>query len=596
MINIPTYSGYIYIVQITEQGGIMQTKITLYDECIINSGYKDIFRTTYLLDDYLNSLSKTTLSLGSGKSLNIEYKGEITTEISDSQFLWAFNKNYMKIEFKDTFTSDDIYAFIDDIYTRGNILHIQYTMDVYHTFSILVGVGNDPMWRIKTGYLSNCLRIDEYDISRYELPKQPIQNAPYIMQDFNRDSQYANPNKTKVDEYSSYRGFFYLFLVIGIRRSALISSAITPEEKYICRVFLGSDNTTSSIGTFTQPQIIEVLNRLTVRQSSHIIDSTSYFKIYKSYVVSTQFQINNIVGGSNTRAFMDEIRYDDRYIHLRYNNITYDQSNEYSIYYGCIKNSFNIFALGFRNNKYYINNNGIEHKFTITCIKAIDELHFYISIDGDRKEITESFSMDLLFNIPSGEELANRKINYTLNSELNENYKNKAKVDTAIGAVQFVGGLGSMAIGAGLGSASIAMRGANMTLGGISSMNSGLTEIDAANSKQKAIDNQQYNNITSVNTNAIAINDQYTGVQIMLIDEDYSDYDEVLRTKDELGYSVNHIIDEIKPSISYDYDILKFSYIRVMGLSTLYNSIIENIFKNGTKIWYTSNPYTSSDD
>ena len=51
------------------------------------------------------------------------------------------------------------------------------------------------------------------------------------------------------------------------------------------------------------------------------------------------------------------------------------------------------------------------------------------------------------------------------------------------------------------------------------------------------------------------------------------------------------LTNEIKETLigGYDYDIIKFDFIRLSGLPTSLNTIIKQILLSGTKIWYTSN-------
>ena len=78
---------------------------------------------------------------------------------------------------------------------------------------------------------------------------------------------------------------------------------------------------------------------------------------------------------------------------------------------------------------------------------------------------------------------------------------------------------------------------------------------------------------------------------IFRIEYTNGNFEDVAKMVNEVGYNVSFLTNEIKETLigGYDYDVIKFDFIRLNGLPTSLNTIIKQILLNGTKIWYTSN-------
>lgn len=555
-------------------------KIILYKKCILNSNYTEVFRDKELLNNYLTTLVNKEITINDAF---YNLSGVITVKFDNTK-LQAFDYNYMKIisENANIENLDEIFCFINNIDVSNNMALIDYTCDYWSTF-------NDK-FSLRESLMSYS-RLPLKNNYPHYLPLKYESNSPTILNTYGFESGF----------YNSLR----LVVELQIFDSLAQAGEIVPR---ITKTVLFDE----ALGIRTIDTLIDFLSANENQKTYHLGEvEAKYFEMVNLYIIPDKWAksiiespyINKIHGYIlNNNIGFNEISYsNDRFVSL-INLSTFDE-DEHSEY---INDDYrkHCVSFGFYTTQFPYVYNGYSKKTDFLCYIDSWNFNIYMQNENGLQEITELFSTELNFKAVSAEAIAQQKL--------------QRKVQTAhgigqaiAGASQIAGGILNLAVGGGTSGTSMTRyrpdgsvssrknefeRGAGGSTGGaigsigsgVSNMISGIANIASANA------NQYVNSSIVDNFNMAKLN-AYYGFCFLLLD-----YDKIINKEqvesciNEVGYKVNYFVNTIDIDESKinelkanKYNVIKFDFVRINGISTNINNIIENILINGVKIWYS---------
>lgn len=298
-------------------------------------------------------------------------------------------------------------------------------------------------------------------------------------------------------------------------------------------------------------------------------------------------------------------------------------NNDFVIYSKTIEKNYHNIALGFYTSYFKYDYIGRDIDVKITASINRDEFELYLYYNGCKTEITTLFEYMQDYTVVSAETYAQREI--------------ARKIDTVSGIMGTIQGITQIAVGVAtgaLGGANVAsgesilgalsdgvafgghefaiqssalskfntgrmqeVHGGQGVVGGLSQLVNSTMKIWGAQADKYAPIHSQHNNSTAI------INAQFgfivyysTGVLNL------NEMDKAVR---EIGYQVNYITNNIdidtasnlidksvldnSLQLVENYNVVKFGFVRLVGLSTEICEKIASILTGGVKIWYVSN-------
>ena len=568
--------------------------ITLYKNCILNTMYTEVFRTKGIQDAYLNDLTK----------LSIENIDDVYYRLNDSiclnfnvSPLDAFDYNYMKIE-----SGDDVfYAFISSIDVLNECVNINFNCDYWATFN--------GKWYLRESMMTNS-RYVPYGVN-YELPLQYISNAPLKLN--------YNQNENNEKKFN---------IIIELQTFTLDSAGNTSErenfvfkvgkkytqQKYNFNILIG--DVENLINYFTKNQNKPYLYRYTDPVGQNY--ERKYYDIVNVYVLPEEIGVDiryNYGNGINWFfieggfSSLDEALYTFTPITMGaildndYN--TFNTLQEYTIPANHLIKSY-----GFFTSQIPYLYNGKDKYIKISYTATQHDFKLFMNCEQGNIEITQLFDYELNFSVVSPEVLVQQKIQKKMQTAQGIMNIVTGGFQTILGATGIAGGMptnlgGNIAFEQAMakevggiwstlpaysqGSTSSIMQGVGNGLGGIGKIVNGIQQLSFANASK-------YKNSSMVNNSQSAFFNALFGFCYFELDSEFLENErEVENAIKECGYNIEYFTNDLdlgRYITDYfedlKYNIVKFSFIRVVGLTSNINAIIENILTNGVKIWYTS--------
>ena len=574
--------------------------IKLYKKCIINSNYDEVFRTQALINSYLQKLSSTEYEYtGMYPLLNgviqLEYE-EVSMIKTDS-----YDYNYMTID-EDTMpeVNHRLYCFVNNITIINGICMIEYSTDVWHTYL--------PYWSFRNGLMSKCLRYDNYQMKEVQLPEtyisndrlEPYRPDGYPIKESDRYSTcyiLAQVQKYTLDTASDKpTGRTNGIYVIGLSESD--NSALWNDTNTIFDIKTGGSDITS----FELAIKALITSQLIVTEDSSKKTGIQLVKVFA--IPSNIFTIQDYNAEFRTKVTVPINNENDKTIYVRFFNMHYKRVGSATPYYTSddivkqytIPNNYLNVSFGFYTKRFNLKNNGMPTKITLKININGDTPIFLCETLSSIDDITEAFSYDIPFNTQTADIIEQRKIN----NELQNTQLTMSSINAGFHiATSVAGGVAGMNVGTVMefnaANALDKAKASNTTIAGGNQFAGGIIGGIATlinNAEQRAaINAAKYANTYMNNVFPTAILNILYSFCIFRIEYTNGNFEDVAKMVNEVGYDVSFLTNEIKETLigGYDYDIIKFDFIRLNGLPTSLNTIIKQILLNGTKIWYTSN-------
>lgn len=575
--------------------------IKLYKKCIINNNYDEVFRTQTLINSYLEKLSSTEYEytgmypLLSGV-IQLEYE-EVSMIKTDS-----YDYNYMTID-EDTMpeVNHRLYCFVNNITIINGICMIEYSTDVWHTYL--------PYWSFRNGLMSKCLRYTDYGIKEAYLPETFISNdrlEPYTpdghpIKEADRYSEcyiLAQVQKYTLDTASDKpTGRTNGIYVIGLSESD--TSALWNDTDTIFDIKKGG----SVLNSFELAIKALITSQLIVKKSG---DKKYGIQLVKVFAVpSNIFTIQDYNAEFVTNVTVPINNENDKTVYVRFFNMHYKRVGSAVPYYTSddivkeytILNDYLNVSFGFYTKRFNLKNNGISTKVILKLNISGDSPLFLCETLSSIEDITEVFTYDIPFNTQTADIIEQRKVTNELQntqltlSSINAGFSIATSVaggyagidvGTSMLAQATVHDLGQVAVSK---ANQVALGGGAQLVGGIWN---GINTLVNNAATRASINAAKYANTYMNNVFPTAILNILYSFCVFKISNINGNYDEVIKTVNEVGYDVSFLTNEIKETIfdGVGYDIIKFDFIRLNGLPTSLNNIIKQILLNGTKIWY----------
>lgn len=576
-------------------------EVTLYKGCILNKSYSEVFRTSELLDTYLATLTKKTYTIN---PVNVSKSGFIKLLVNNDSD--SFLYNYMKIDTGANTTPQMIvYAFIDSIYSENDVMVYEYDTDVWHTYSERNSISK---WSLRKSLVTNTRRT----ISGEPLEK-PL---PYI---FNPDTIniIAKVNDLIVSNYH-----LRFDVVLKIQLYKLTSGGEYEKIRFERYVALDWHYGTSSTVP-TLDNISNILDDIIFEQSldnwsitywsggQEIIEGAYFCNIVECFVLPIEWNIRQYVTNQNvikcTGYRFDDLKPKILIQTLKHHSI---EPQDGYLQEDCI------ISYGLWSNQINYEYDGVVKNIDVLLSLDADELHLYFRVNGVVTEITEQFKIMQDYKPQTPDVLAQREIarKQATIQGIVSTVEGATRVGLSLAGIPTIGGSSSgskllkgasklakfnqpeaksiMQIGKTMNYGSelsgISKVGSG-TISGISEMVDGISSIVFANKAK-------YLGFQSINNYSVAISNAYYGLCVLTITYDNNirskipNYDESNKMIEEIGFNVDYVTDDLDIRHIQNEPIMvnpiKFSFVRVAGLSTELNNEIADILLNGTKIYY----------
>lgn len=379
-------------------------KITLYQNCILNENYFEVFskgkktgETYSVLDTYLNSLSNIILTVNDAY---YENTGELVIDydlfISQSVKKDIYNFNYMKIEMYDDENTSQLlisrYCFVNSIAVKNGCVYLDYKEDSWSSYS-------DKISGITSSYLSRS-RFHDYPnitIPIKKLPTEYQSDKPLLFSQLNNANSY--------DIYLEIQ--YYLLSVQG-----------EPENRYtrIYKVFLPSSEITHTwnyIGYYIQ----DIINRITKDFVSPIapneIEATDpqfRFEVGEIYVVPSYISFN-LTQPSSDDLYLYSVGDSgfDAHYHFRVVDFTQPKTVTFTI-----NNNYKNRKIGTFNHSIDITNLGRNCQLKLITFASETDLGIYINYQGQFLDITEDFKYNMPYQSLRSAEVIQDKMTHAI--------------------------------------------------------------------------------------------------------------------------------------------------------------------------------------
>lgn len=573
-------------------------KITLYENCIVNDRYNEVFHNS-IFDDYLNSLSHVTLEIDDTYTT---FNGRLVIQhiLTNNKSIYKYN--YMKVQTDDNqfegvgFTR---YCFVDNIEIHNGYVTLDYSEDIWHSYSKGINIRNSYLTR------SRQLQYENRAIPVYRLP------LPF------------GGNNLPVAVKRPFTGTKSGYSIVARLQTYQLSSGGPPTQREAVFSVIGSKSLDIIVSDITKTQVFDDINTLeetlTLFETlsadknfktdyEHSTDQADkYFEIDDIYVIPSQF-IPNIteshtpIGSIVKERASASGEYVYEYYHcyklVDFYNVTSSTLVDYAEVYSdtiawqSVDNFKNI-SVGILSNQVALDNNGSDINFKILTGGSTYEFSILMLIQNKVVDVTNEFRVEIPFNSITGDVTAQRKIAHYMQIM-------SGAVNTTKGIAQLIAGHGYEYTPPSFPTEAIVPSGDySPQYGGLATESYTYPtpkEYSSAFGKiaggivdiYKAV-RPKYLTATSVKANSKAILNCVNFPLMFQMGADNTE--EVEGTIDNIGYSVDEIFDtRAINTIFDDYNVVQFDFINLYGdFPQNIANALKSILRNGVKIWYTSN-------
>lgn len=570
---------------------------TFYKNCILNSNYDEVFYSKEVLDQYLGGLQKIDVVVADGYA---DLSGKLVLKKTDN--LTNFDYNYIKI-FGDTQVT---YAFVNSIEFANQDIILTYTQDIWSTY-----LGK---WSMRKSRLSSTRYPNKYSTTdEYYLPKNYKTNYPLVMEGSNTSHEV-----NIIVEFQYYVTGQVGNVTNRVTQYALLQrprEGTTPSTDDSTFRFSLQDACTFAVRLMNFTGYKEIFSMQEGSTGTDIYNNN--IQITNFYFVPADWQLSRFVGEHvayertvDVYTLYKAVPSSYYFFHLVPRELTdtyyhmygmFELNDKQYVFDTEIQNDFKNVSKGFVSKLSPTANNGRKEKYAISIYKTQSDLYIYQETADGILDITSEFAYMPDVATDSAESLYTKRIARMVGS-----LTNTLSASSSIAKTMTLGKPVSKTISSGANYNEKYRTwdiDKNITRGGYSRSYEQVMGEGAIAGNTISLVSGAGNNIANMlqlqakaytsNHNSpfipASLLNAYYGFITLRIDEDrIINEQEVEKTKNEVGYVVDYVIDNIDNTI-VDYDILTFAFVRIVGLTSEINAIIKGILLNGVKIWYTKN-------
>lgn len=558
-------------------------KVTLYKNCILNSHYTEVFRNKTLLDNYLSGISAENKMIIEIDNTYMKLSDTLVFYLNGTLFD-MHNYNYMVCE-NDNKPNEKIYCFIQSVEIGNEACRVSYICDVWSTF-----IGK---WSLRDSLVSRSRKTKPNEF--YELPFLPVTNGTVYQSGESVRDYYAI-----IIEFQIYTLFSTEDQRKGKKNIRENYVGVFSRDKS-GKIFASYEDANSVINTVNSILSFQNSNSFTKEPIAEAGTQAFYYEVLNCYVVPSEWITEQIVSETvySFNSFAGNYPYN--VILLKSNNaLAYVQSKNLLL-------QPNDFAIGFTSKYFPITYNaaGLTYHIEIASNNNTFKVYFNTAQIG-LKDVTDCFRMELTFSTADAGTIAQQRIADNLqkvNGEINIANGLTKTVTGATGIYQSqgtVGGSGNKAFERAMGwDFSYADEKASNPSGlssGLEKMVSGLGGIYKGVAQIEAATAAKYVNTSAVSNDTECFANAYYGVSKFALARGYNEINnfvEFQKAINETGYKVNYFVNDLDLGLGEtgitDYNVVKFDFVRMIGVTEEINNIISDILLNGVKIWYTTN-------
>ena len=542
--------------------------IKLYKNCILTDAYSEVFDVYHkdannktALDRYLETLQSKSFTIPHTYVTN---SGKISFDLIDENDTEFYDFNYMSIH--DETNNFTRFCFIDAITVVNGIAVVSYVEDVWSNYA--------PSLQMRKSLLTRS-RIIDY--GSYKIPFYSL------------GMEYQGNNQLKLVElFEKAQSYQQVGILLQVQLYKLTEqgnvSAREIYEFYIATKVKNGDNYITYRPVANADNVLfDIIKKSSSTKITWNNEEWNY-EVYNAIYVPETFNIPlNASQGTPIQIYTE-------------GNVTFyfvvfpaSMLGSLEIEYTqqkTIVSNFKQFMLGTILNAYDIIQNGSNIEIKIGYFASKTDFGLYLSFQNQILDITKDFMREFPITVQSADVTQQQA---TAREVANLN----AKLGIARGAMQIVGGVADVALGATQVNISSSwgkqLKGAGQIVSGVMDTGSGIMNI-ISQKKQLDIANRALyvsNKGTKLLSNA-AICANY-GIVLYEIQPDNEV--EVQANIDNCGYVCNEIVDNLFNTITTGttnkWNVMQFDYVNIYGKFTQrIADVLRDILNAGFKIWY----------
>ena len=533
--------------------------IKLYKNCILTDAYSEVFDVFHqdqmqntALDRYLESLERRTYRI---PNTYITNSGKISFDLEDGEDGTEFyDYNYMMINDETYYFTR--YCFIDAITVVNGIAVVSYVEDVWSNYA--------PSLQMRKSLLTRS-RIIDY--GSYKIPFYSL------------GMEYQGNNELKITQlFENASNKFNLIMQTQVYK---LSEQGELSQRDIIESYVAlkqSDDTYRS--SFSSFEALYLAKALTVKSSKTQLASGEYYEVYNILILPESLHILQ-----ESDATLSYNVFDNVYIIALVENVV----SMTNINYTATKTlpcNYKQFKVGTLLNAYDLVQNGTDITVKIGYYATNTDFNVYLNFQNQIYEITKDFMLDLPISVQTADVTQQQA---TAREVANLN----AKLGIARGAMQLVGGVADVALGATQANISSSwgkkLKGAGQITSGLMDVGSGIINIIAANKQLDIANRAMY--VTNKGAEVLS-NTVLTAIYGIVVYEIQPDNEvEVQANIDNCGYVCNEIVDNLFKTITTGttnkWNVMQFDYVNIYGKFTQrIADVLRDILNAGFKIWY----------
>ena len=532
--------------------------IKLYKNCILTDAYSEVFDVYHkdannktALDRYLATLEQKTIATPHTYVTN---SGKISFDLIDENDTEFYEFNYMSIT--DEVNNFTRFCFIDAITVVNGIAVVSYIEDVWSNYA--------PSLQMRKSLLTRS-RIIDY--GSYKIPFYSL------------GMEYQGNNELKITPlFENTSNKFNLIMQTQVYK---LSEQGELSERDIIESYVAlkqEDNTYRS--SFSSYEALYLAKALTVKSSKTQLASGEYYEVYNILILPESLHILQ-----ESDVTLSYNVFDNVFIISLVENVV----SMTNINYTATKTlpcNYKQFKVGTLLNAYDLVQNGTDITVKIGYYATNTDFNVYLNFQNQIYEITKDFMLDLPISVQTADVTQQQA---TAREVANLN----AKLGIARGAMQLVGGVADVALGATQANISSSwgkkLKGAGQITSGLMDVGGGIMNIISQKKQLDIANRAMYVTNKGVevlsNTALIAL----YGIVVYEIQPDNEV--EVQANIDNCGYVCNEIVDNLFNTITTGttnkWNVMQFDYVNIYGKFTQrIADVLRDILNAGFKIWY----------
>ena len=532
--------------------------IKLYKNCILTDAYSEVFDVYHkdannktALDRYLATLEQKTIATPHTYVTN---SGKISFDLIDENDTEFYEFNYMSIT--DEVNNFTRFCFIDAITVVNGIAVVSYIEDIWSNYA--------PSLQMRKSLLTRS-RIIDY--GSYKIPFYSL------------GMEYQGNNELKITPlFENTSKKFNLIMQTQVYK---LSEQGELSQRDILETYVAIKNSDDTYrSSFSSFEALYLAKTLTVKSSKTQLTSGEYYEVYNILILPESLHILQ-----ESDVTLSYNVFDNVYIIALVENVVSMENINYTAT-KTLPCNYKQFKVGTLLNAYDLVQNGTDITVKIGYYATNTDFNIYLNFQNQIYEITKDFMLDLPISVQTADVTQQQA---TAREVANLN----AKLGIARGAMQIVGGVADVALGATQANISSSwskqLKGAGQITTGLIDVGGGIMNI-ISQKKQLDIANRALyvsNRGMKVLSNTALI--ALYGIVVYEIQPDNEV--EVQANIDNCGYVCNEIVDNLFSTITTGttnkWNVMQFDYVNIYGKFTQrIADVLRDILNAGFKIWY----------